>query len=198
MPSDLVVRGVTPQGDAAESFGITDGKATWVSGVDKGEAPYSSPAFYLAAGGPFLSTEPQIDRLLAAGQTGLALLPSGKATFDKVTSIDVDGPRGKKHVDLILLRGTSQTPQPIWVENGSFFGLMVGLGLLPAGYEGNLDKMQAAQDAAIAALAPATASKFLTAEARRPVLFRNVKIYDADNERFLEGQNVYVSGGEIQ
>src|SRR3982751_822363 len=197
MPSDLVVRGVTPQGDAAESFGITDGKATWVSGVDKGEAPYSSPAFYLAAGGPFLSTEPQIDRLLTAGRAGLSLLPSGKATFDKVTSLDVDGPQGKKHVDLILLRGTSQTPQPIWVENGSFFGLMVGLGLLPAGYEGNLDKMQAAQDSAIAALAPATAKKFLTADAKRPVLFSNVNMYDADAERFLDHRYVLTNGGKI-
>jgi imidazolonepropionase-like amidohydrolase len=30
------------------------------------------------------------------------------------------------------------------------------------------------------------------------VLFRNVKLYDADNERFLEGQNVFVSDGKIQ
>src|SRR5207302_7516266 len=32
MPSDLVVRGVTPSGDAAEMFAIVDGKAKWVSG----------------------------------------------------------------------------------------------------------------------------------------------------------------------
>ena len=83
-----------------------------MSPVDKGSAAYGAPAYYLAQGGPFLSFAPQIDRLLAAGRTGLALLPSGKATFDTVTSLDVDGAQGKKHVDLILLRGTSQTPQP--------------------------------------------------------------------------------------
>ena len=197
MPSDIVIRGVTPQGDAAETFNIANGQASWTSPVDKGSAAYSAPTFYLAQGGPFLSSAPEIDALLAAGRKGLTLLPSGKADFDKVTSLDVDGPQGKKHLDLVLVNGVSQSPQPYWVEKGKFFGTLNGLGLLPAGYEGNLDKMQAAQDAAIAALAPATAKKFLTADARRPVLFSNVKIYDADRERFLEHRYVLASGGKI-
>jgi imidazolonepropionase-like amidohydrolase len=198
MPTDIVIRGVTPSGDAAENFAISNGNATWVSPVDKGSAAYGAPTYYLAQGGPFLSAAPEIDRLLAAKSAGLALLPSGKATFDKVTSLDIEGPQGRKHVDLILVRGTSQTPQPVWVEGGKFFGTLQGLALLPAGYEPNLDKMQKAQDAAIAALAPATAKKFLTSDAKRPVLFRNVKIYDADNERFVTGQNVLAANGKIQ
>ncbi|HKC03829.1 MAG TPA: amidohydrolase family protein [Sphingomicrobium sp.] len=198
MPAEVVIRGVTPSGDAAENFAITSGNASWTSPVDKGDTTYSTPAFYIAQGGPFVSVAPQIDALLAAGSAGMALLPSGKASFQKVTSLEVDGPRGKKHVDLILMRGTNQTPQAYWVENGTFFGELVGLGVLPDGYEANLDKMQAAQDAAIAAMAPATAKKFLTADAKRPVLFRNVKIYDADRERFVAGQNVVVADGKIQ
>ena len=197
MPTDIVIRGVTPSGDAAENFAISNGSATWVSPADKGTAPYSAPAYYVAQGGPFLSTAPQIDALLAAGSAGMALLPSGKGTFQKVTSLDVDGPQGKKHLDLILMRGTNQTPQPFWVENGKFFGALIGLALLPAGYEGNLGKMQAAQDAAIAAMAPATAKKFLTLAARRPVLFSNIKMYDADAERFLDHRYVLTAGGKI-
>jgi imidazolonepropionase-like amidohydrolase len=197
MPTDVVIRGVTPSGDAAENFGLANGTASWTSPVDKGSAPYSSPAYYLAQGGPFLSTAPEIDRLLAAGRAGLALLPSGHTDFDKVTSLDVDGPQGKKHVDLILVKGVAQSPAPVWVENGKFFGQLVGLGLLPAGYEGNLDKMQKAQDAAIAAVAPATAKKFLTADAKRPVLFRDVKMYDADHERFVDHRYVLTNAGKI-
>jgi len=197
MPSEIVIRGVTPSGDAAEHFAITGGQASWQSNVDSGSTAYAAPAYYLALGGPNLSNAPQVDRLLALGRAGMALLPSGKATFDKVASLDVAGPQGTKHVDLVLLKGTSQTPQPVWVENGKFFGALQGLDLLPAGYEGNVDKMQAAQDAAIAALAPATARKFLTAAARRPVLFRDVKMYDADAERFLEHRYVLTANGKI-
>jgi hypothetical protein len=197
MPSEVTVRGVTPGGDAAEHFVIADGKASWQTTVDNGSAAYSAPAYYLPVAGPNLSAAPEIDRLLAAGRAGMALLPSGRATFDKVASLDVSGPQGTKHVDLVLLKGAAQTPQPVWVESGKFFGALQGLGALPAGYEGNLDKMQAAQDAAIAALAPATARKFLTADARRPVLFRNVKMYDADAERFLEHRYVLTANGKI-
>jgi imidazolonepropionase-like amidohydrolase len=197
MPTEVVIRGVTPSGDAAETFTVANGKASWTSPVDKGSADYSAPAFYLAQGGPFISAAPQYDRLIAAGTGGLALLPSGKATFEKVTSLDVNGPQGAKHVDLVLVKGIGQSPQPVWVENGKFFGMLVGLNLLPAGYEANADKMQAAQDAAIAALAPATAKKFLTADAKRPVLFSNVKMYDADRERFVEHRYVLTNGGKI-
>jgi len=197
MPTDIVIRGVTPSGDSAETFSIAGGKASWVSPVDKGDSAYGAPAYYLAQGGPFISGAPQIDAQLAAGANGMALLPSGKATIEKVTSVAVDGPQGKKTVDLVLLRGIGQTPGTVWVDQGKFFGSVGGLALLPAGYEGNLDKLQAAQDAAIASLAPATAKKFLTADAKRPVLFRNVKIYDADKQRFLTGQNVVTSGGKI-
>lgn len=197
MPADVTIRGVTPSGDAAEHFAISNGQASWQSTVDRGTAAYSAPAYYLPLGGPNLGAAPEVDRLLALGRAGMALLPSGKATFDKVASIDVSGPRGTRRVDLVLLKGAGQTPQPVWVEGGKFFGALQGLGLLPAGYEGNLDRMQAAQDAAIAALAPATAKKFLTPAARRPVLFRDVKMYDADAERFLDHRYVLTGNGRI-
>src|SRR5438270_9629383 len=115
MPADLVVRGVTPTGDAAENFSIGNGKASWVSTVDKGDAPYASPAYYLPQGGPFLGTAPQVDALLTAGNAGKALLPSGKGTFEKVASLDVDGAEGTMHFDLILLKVTS--PGPIRVRS---------------------------------------------------------------------------------
>jgi imidazolonepropionase-like amidohydrolase len=197
MPSEVVIRGVTPQGDSAETFNVANGQASWTSPVDNGSAPYSAASYYLAQGGPFLSTAPEVDRLMASGPTGMTLLPSGQADFDKVASLDVAGPQGTKHVDLIMVKGVGMSPQPVWVENGKFFGALVGLGILPAGYEGNLDKMQAAQDAAIAAMAPATAKQFLSADAKRPVLFSDVKMYDADHQRFLEHQYVLTNGGKI-
>ena len=134
MPTDVVIRGVTPNGDAAESFTLANGTASWASPVDKGTAPYSSAAFYLSQGGPFLSVAPQTDRLLAAGHAGLALLPSGRADYEKVTSPDVDGPQGKKTIDLVLVNGIGQSPQPVWVERGKVFGALIGRRILTAGY----------------------------------------------------------------
>jgi hypothetical protein len=52
MPSSVTIRGVTPQGDAAEQFSIKGGTATWKSPVDGASASYGPPAFYSTFGGP--------------------------------------------------------------------------------------------------------------------------------------------------
>src|SRR6059058_4724785 len=43
MPSEIVIRGVTPSGDAAEHFAIANGQASWQSTVDQGSAAYGAP-----------------------------------------------------------------------------------------------------------------------------------------------------------
>src|SRR3954469_9291009 len=63
MPTDVVIRGVTPSGDAAENFALSNGRGTWVSPVDKGESAYAAPAYYLSQGGPFIGNAPEVDRL---------------------------------------------------------------------------------------------------------------------------------------
>ena len=67
LPSALTIRGVTPQGDAAETFTITSGTAGWKSPVDAGSASYSSPAFYVSQGGPI-----DIDGVVSRGAAGAA------------------------------------------------------------------------------------------------------------------------------
>ena len=46
MPDRIEVRGVTPSGDAAETFSVSEGLARWKSPVDEGSAPYGKPAYY--------------------------------------------------------------------------------------------------------------------------------------------------------
>ena len=66
MPARLTIRGVTPAGDAAETFSISSGTASWKSQVDAGSAAYSSRAFYLSQGGPIETTAWFLETLLAA------------------------------------------------------------------------------------------------------------------------------------
>jgi imidazolonepropionase-like amidohydrolase len=96
-----------------------------------------------------------------------------------------------------MVKGVGQSPIPVWTQKGKFFAQLYGLDVFPAGYETNATKLQAAQDAAIAAMAPATAKKLLTSDAKRPVLFSNVKMYDADKRQFLGGRYVLTQDGKI-
>ena len=79
MPAVLVIRGVTPQGDAAETFSVSGGTASWKSPIDAGKAAYSPPAFYAAQGGPVDTNAWFMERLLASPTKTLVLLPGGKA-----------------------------------------------------------------------------------------------------------------------
>ena len=196
-PVSITVRGVTPSGDSAELFTIDQATAKWKTQVDQGEAP-ASQRVYNPFGGTFLAQDLLVQKLINAGSQGVDLLPSGHATVEPSRTMTVTGPGGPKAIRLHFLKGIGQSPSPVWLDDkGKLFGIFGGLGLMPAGYEGNLKAVVAAQEAAIAELAPAIAGRLLTAEARRPILFRNVKIYDADRERFIPGQNVVVSAGKI-
>jgi imidazolonepropionase-like amidohydrolase len=198
MPDRIVVRGVTPSGDAAETFSIADGRASWKSPVDEGSSAYASPAVYITQGGPFMAGEMQVARLAAAGAAGLPLLPSGKGMLEQGPTLEVDGKGGKKRVTLRFMTGIAQSPQPVWVdEKGQFFASVTALGILPEGYEDNLKALENAQNEAIAARSPAIAKRFLSEEARRPILFTNVKIYDADRRMFVADQDVLVRDGKI-
>src|SRR5688572_12682269 len=78
MPSSVAIRGVTPQGDAAETFTVSTGTASWKSPVDAGKAAYSAPAFYVSQGGPIAGTAWFLEALLASADKSLDLLPGGK------------------------------------------------------------------------------------------------------------------------
>ena len=115
MPSALVVRGVTPQGDAAETFTITDGIASWKSPVDSGHQPYHS-AFYVAEGGTNSGgTQVFMEALLKSPDKSMPLLPGGRARAEKLTDHTVGSGPTAKIVTLWAVTGLLPSPQPVWM-----------------------------------------------------------------------------------
>ena len=200
LPVRITIRGITPQGDSGETYVRSpDGTARWVTQVDKGESPKGASALYLPAGGTFLASDLGAAALLASGAAGLDLLPGGRGTLEPATEVTLEGPGGPKKARLYFLKGASLNPPSAWLDDqGRLVATSGGLAALPAGYEANLGKLIAAQDAAIAALAPASAKRLIKSDARKPILFRNVKIYDSEGQRFVPGQNVVVADGKIE
>src|ERR1700679_1417808 len=85
----VTVRGFTPNGDAAESFAITAGRATWKSPVDGTSVAYTGPALYVAFGGPIDLTADLAERLIASPDKSLALLPAGRASAELLAKATV-------------------------------------------------------------------------------------------------------------
>ena len=88
MLTRVVVRGHTPNRDAAETFTINDCVAAWKSPVDEGSSPYRTPAQYLSFGGPFALGASVFEALLAAPERSLALLPGGRAHAEMLTTAE--------------------------------------------------------------------------------------------------------------
>ncbi len=197
MPASLVIRGVSPQGDAGESFAVGGGQATWKSQIDAGSAAYATPAYYASVGGPIDTAGWLLERLLASPDKTLVMLPGGKARAEKLTSIEVGSGATKQMVTAWAVTGLGTSPIALWADDaGKFFGLTLGIGWLPEGYEGELAKLEKAQAAALAARAPALVKALVTTP-KGPVAFTNVRMFDAAGRRFVAGQTVVVDKGLI-
>jgi len=197
MPVSLTIRGITPQGDASETFTIAGGKATWKSPVDAGSAPYSKPAFYSSQGGPFDTSAWLLERLLASPDHTLALLPGGQAKAVKLTTLTVGEGAAKKEITAWAISGISNSPIPIWSDaDGKFFGFSFFLSWLPEQYASEHVRISEAQAKAMAEQAPALA-KALVKTPAGAVAFTNVRVFDADAKMFLEDQTVIVDKGLI-
>ncbi len=197
MPFTITVRGVTPSGDAAETFTISAGSGRWKSPIDAGNAAYSGPAFYLAQGGPIDLTAWFLDTLLAKPDKTLNLLPGGKAHAERLTDLEIGAGATKRTITLWSVSGVSTSPVPIWAgADNKFFGVSMGIAWLPEAYAGEQSKIEGAQANAMAAQAPGLFKKLVTVP-DGPVAFTGVRLFDADAARFLADQTVVVDHGVI-
>jgi imidazolonepropionase-like amidohydrolase len=197
MPSTLAIRGVTPQGDAAETFSISGGTAGWKSPIDAGTAAYSVPAFYVSQGGPIETTAWFLEALLARPDKSMNLLPGGKARAAKLIDLRVGTGASAQTIALWSITGIGTSPLPIWADaNNKFFALTLGLSWLPEAYASEQKTIEEAQAKATAAQAPGLA-KALVKMPAGPVAFTGVRLFDADAPRFLADQTVVVDKGVI-
>jgi len=190
------VRGVTMSGDAAEDYRVANGRATWKTATDAGEA--AAGGWYIPAGGVGIANAPLINALAAAGDKGLDFLPSGKGRMSFGPTQVIQGPNGPKTVQLAFISGILPSPYPVWLdEQKRYFADVSFLSVMPAGYEGALRQLRDAQDAATADTVAAIAKRFQSPAARAPVLFDNVRLFDADKGTFLTDRAVLAQEGKI-
>ena len=196
MFNHMVIRGHIPQGDAAETYAVKDGTATWKSQVDAGSAPYQTAAEYVSFGGPMDLNADLLEKLLASPNQSLALLPGGQAHAEVLTTATVGDGANKKKVTAYAITGIANTPIPIWADaSGKFFAFVDGLSWMPVGYESAQPALEKAQSDALALSSKALVPKLLKTPAG-PVAFTNVRAF-LDGTRFADGQTVLVDKGVI-
>jgi len=197
-PSAIAIRGFTDSGDATEDFTVDgSGVAHWKTSVDSGSAPIGARR-YSTYGGPWLAGEKDVEALVAAGDKGIDLLPSGHASLTLGPSVQIDGPNGPKTVKLAFIRGFGFSPQPVWLDaDNHFFGNAGVISLLPAGYESAGPKLKDIQDKATAAMVRDVAHKFLSPANHTPTLVDHVLIFDSVTGKYLPDRAVLIADGKV-
>jgi hypothetical protein len=194
----IAVRGFTDAGDATEDFNVdANGVAHWKTAVDSGSAPFGNKR-YSTYGGPWLAGEKDIEALVAAGDKGIELLPTGHGTLSVGQPIQIQGPACPKTVKLAFLKGFGFAPEPIWLDGDNhFFGNAGTISLLPEGYESAGPKLKEIQDKATADMVRDVAHKFLAPANRTPTLVDNVLMFDSAAGRYLPGRAVLIADGKV-
>jgi hypothetical protein len=197
-PTAIAIRGYTDQGDATEDFTVdSSGVAHWKTVVDSGSAPFANRR-YNTYGGPWLASELDINALVAAGDKGVDLLPTGHASITFGESVQIDGPHGPKTVKLAFVKGYGFAPSPVWLDGDNhFFGNAGVISLLPEGYEASGPKLKTLQDQAIAAMVRGIAHQFLSPANHTPTLIDHVLVFDSVAGRYVPDRAVLIAGGKV-
>ncbi len=197
-PTAIAIRGYTDQGDATEDFTVDGGGvAHWKTVVDSGSAPFGSSR-YNTYGGPWLASEMDIEALVAAGNEGIDLLPTGHASITFGLPVQIEGPSGSTTIKLAFVRGYGFAPSPVWLDSGGhFFGYAGDLSMLPEGYEASGPRLKSIQDRATADMVREIAHQFLSPANRTPTLVDHVLMFDAVAGRYLPNRSVLIADGKV-
>jgi imidazolonepropionase-like amidohydrolase len=197
-PDRITVRGVTPSGDAAETFAVDDGEARWKSPVDSGEKAYDNRSHYLPSGGTLSAAAVLAEKLYAAPGRRLRLLPAGEARLERLASLVVGNGAARQTVWAYALEGLSLNPQPVWLDShAKFFAFVTGfLSIVPEEYASSLEKLLVAQNNALVSQSSAIAKRFGSLP-NTPIAFSHVRLFDSEGGRFLEDQTVVADKGLI-
>jgi hypothetical protein len=178
-----------------ETFASTSGTARWTSSADNGATnasgyylPNESNAEDLAA----------LARALLRAQGELSLLPAGKARIEKAQQLSVHDANGAMNVTLYLLSGIQLQPQPLWLDADLelFASAATWQSVVRHGFEASLPALIAAQDEVLSK-ARIAKGKELRKVPQRPVLIRNVRMFDAERRVMKPGMSVLVNEDRI-
>jgi imidazolonepropionase-like amidohydrolase len=158
-------------------------------------APLDS-GVYLPRGGPDAMFGLFVEYLLDKGE--VSILPSGEARLRDGGTLPIEDEDGDQEARLIFIEGLQPAPTPVWVDNkGRHLASIRGMGLVREGYQEHFQAMKAMQEKAANEAAIAVARRFLTEDARRPLLIDNVRLFDADTGQFVANQAVTTEDGKI-
>ncbi len=195
------ITGISPFGAPIdESFLYEDGVAQWSTVGESGSATTDTPGFYVATEFGSLG----IAALVRAAMTNLdgeiALLPSGTARVEKLTTAKVVTPDGEQTLTLFAISGMDFAPSYAWFDDNMELAVIDDSGwrgMVPKGWGlAELEKLSAIQTEQNAQMIERISGD-LARVIDGSLVFENVDVVDVENGVLLEDRHVMVIDGKI-
>lgn len=186
------------KGEVNETFSVEAETARWQSASEQGEADFHGDAFYLSNSAPPEYMAMLVRAVLQDDDGSLPLLPSGRASVDKVKVQRIQINAAEKVITLYAINGLQPMPGYLWLdENLELFGVDYGwFGLTPSGWETHIDLLKAQQEQHTAEFIGAV-SQELGQPVEGLLVINNPRMLDTVNGEVIEVASVVILDGRI-
>jgi imidazolonepropionase-like amidohydrolase len=176
-----------------ERFEIKNGRASWKSRSEKGDAPVTGEAFYLPMNAPPEFSGVLARALLKAPNRKLPLLPAGEASIEAAGKVQT--PKGE--LTEYRITGLGFSPESIWLDRDRVASSVSGwFSVVPDGTEGAIPELRAAQEKTNAAWSERIA-RSLARKPKGDLVIRNARLFDPRDLSVTAGTSVLISGERI-
>ena len=184
-----------------ESFDRKGDRASWRALSDRGSTTVEGPALYTPVDSSLEYLAIAVRAALRQPDHKLALLPGGEARIEALRNIALDAGASPADLTLYAISGVDMEPTFVWLtsDDSKRLAAYIYPGVFQAvadALESQVARLEAEQKQAEADL-QADLQKRLTHHLAEPIVFRNVRVFDAAAARLTEPSDVYVSGGRI-
>ena len=180
VPVQWSIKGTSLMGGAVEEhFGWKDGRATWISQADKGEAAADTAPLYVVNDDSPWALGVYARALLNSSANTLDVLPAGKMTIEPVRDMEIGEGEASLPVTIYRLNGVELSPDYIMLdqEQRLFAAFSAKSLAVREGYEAKGPEILALAERLEAEHARELQKK-LAHYFDRPVRIRNVRIFD--------------------
>ena len=181
-----------------EQFAVEDNTATWRSSVESGNRTVTGNEFYR----PY-NESPEILAILARAllndsDQGLALLPAGQASIEKVSSVDVELDGETQSIAIYGISGLDAEPAYVWLdENNDLFGLTrQHFAIVRKGWESSLATLKGAEFQEKERFFRSI-SDSLTHELPDLTVITGARVFDSTSGELTEPATVFIWNGSI-
>jgi hypothetical protein len=184
-----------------ESFDKEGDRASWRALSDRGSTTLEGPALYAPVDNSLEYLAIGVRAALRQPDHRIALLPGGEARVEAVRSVSLDAGGKSADVTLYAVTGVDMEPAFVWLtgDDSKRLAAYIYPGSMQAvadALESQVARLEAEQVQAETDLQTAL-QKRLAHYFAEPIVFRNVRVFDAAAARLTEPSDVYVSRGQI-